>query len=90
MTPLSQMVGNQAVTNVLMGERYKQISKEMKNYFKGEYGIAPPRQQGAAGEDPGRGRQALWTAASRTASAPARTSPLPRRPWAIWPEAKRM
>ena len=40
-TPLSQMVGNQAVTNVLMGERYKQISKEIKNYFKGEYGIAP-------------------------------------------------
>ena len=40
-TPLSQMVGNQAVTNVLMGERYKQISNEVKNYFKGEYGIAP-------------------------------------------------
>ena len=40
-TPLSQMVGNQAVTNVLMGERYKQISKEVKNYFKCEYGIAP-------------------------------------------------
>ena len=40
-TPLSQMVGNQAVTNVLLGERYKQISKEVQNYFKGEYGIAP-------------------------------------------------
>ena len=40
-TPLSQMVGNQAVTNVLVGERYKNISKEVKNYFKGEYGIAP-------------------------------------------------
>ena len=40
-TPLSQMVGNQAVTNVLLGERYKQISTEVKNYFKGEYGIAP-------------------------------------------------
>ena len=40
-TPLSQMVGNQAVTNVLLGERYKQISKEVKVYFKGEYGIAP-------------------------------------------------
>ena len=40
-TPLSQMVGNQAVTNVLMGERYKQISNEIKNYFKGQYGIAP-------------------------------------------------
>ena len=40
-TPLSQMVGNQAVINVLMGERYKQISTEIKNYFRGEYGIAP-------------------------------------------------
>ena len=40
-TPLSQMVGNQAVTNVLLGAPYKQISKEVKNYFKGEYGIAP-------------------------------------------------
>jgi oxaloacetate decarboxylase alpha subunit len=40
-TPLSQMVGNQAVTNVLLGERYKQISKEIQNYIKGEYGIAP-------------------------------------------------
>ncbi len=40
-TPLSQMVGNQAVTNVLVGERYKNISKEVKAYFKGEYGIAP-------------------------------------------------
>ena len=40
-TPLSQMVGNQAVTNVLLGERYKSISNEVKNYFRGEYGIAP-------------------------------------------------
>ena len=40
-TPLSQMVGNQAVTNVLMGERYKQISNEVKNYFRGEYGNSP-------------------------------------------------
>ena len=34
-------MGNQAVTNVLVGERYKNISKEVKNYIKGEYGIAP-------------------------------------------------
>ena len=40
-TPLSQMVGNQAVTNVLVGERYKNISKEIKSYLKGEYGNAP-------------------------------------------------
>ncbi len=40
-TPLSQMVGNQAVTNVLVGQRYKNISKEIKAYIRGEYGKAP-------------------------------------------------
>jgi len=40
-TPLSQMVGNQAVSNVLFGERYKNISKEIKAYLRGEYGRAP-------------------------------------------------
>ncbi|MCR4593779.1 MAG: pyruvate carboxylase subunit B [Clostridiales bacterium] len=40
-TPLSQMVGNQAVTNVLLGKRYKNISKEIKAYIRGEYGKAP-------------------------------------------------
>lgn len=39
-TPLSQMVGNQAVQNVLFGE-YKSISKEIKAYLRGEYGRAP-------------------------------------------------
>ena len=40
-TPLSQMVGNQAVTNVLVGTRYKNVSKEIKSYLKGEYGKFP-------------------------------------------------
>jgi len=40
-TPLSQMVGVQAATNVLIGERYKSIGKEIKAYVKGEYGKAP-------------------------------------------------
>jgi oxaloacetate decarboxylase alpha subunit len=40
-TPMSQMVGVQAATNVLMGERYKSVSKEVKAYLKGEYGMAP-------------------------------------------------
>jgi len=40
-TPMSQMVGVQAVANVLAGERYKNISKEIKSYLKGEYGQAP-------------------------------------------------
>lgn len=40
-TPMSQMVGVQAVANVLAGERYKNISKEVKAYIRGEYGKAP-------------------------------------------------
>lgn len=39
-TPMSQMVGVQATSNVLYG-KYKNISKEIKSYFKGEYGKAP-------------------------------------------------
>ena len=40
-TPLSQMVGTQATQNVLLGERYKNIGKEIKAYIRGEYGQAP-------------------------------------------------
>ena len=40
-TPTSQMVGVQAVTNVLQGERYKKVSKEIKAYCRGEYGTTP-------------------------------------------------
>ncbi len=40
-TPTSQMVGVQAVTNVLTGERYKKVSKEVKAYCRGEYGRTP-------------------------------------------------
>lgn len=40
-TPLSQMVGTQAVFNVLLGERYKMIPKEIKDYVKGLYGKSP-------------------------------------------------
>ena len=40
-TPMSQMVGVQAATNVLTGERYKNVSKEVKAYLRGEYGRAP-------------------------------------------------
>ena len=37
-TPSSQIVGTQAVLNVLMGERYKMVTKESKAVVKGEYG----------------------------------------------------
>lgn len=40
-TPTSQIVGTQAVLNVLAGERYKSISKETQGILKGEYGAAP-------------------------------------------------
>ncbi|MBQ0779416.1 MAG: pyruvate carboxylase subunit B, partial [Thalassolituus oleivorans] len=40
-TPTSQIVGTQAVLNVLAGERYKTISKETQGILKGEYGAAP-------------------------------------------------
>ncbi|OOZ35851.1 sodium-extruding oxaloacetate decarboxylase subunit alpha [Solemya velesiana gill symbiont] len=40
-TPTSQIVGTQAVINVLMGERYKNITKETAGVLKGEYGAAP-------------------------------------------------
>lgn len=40
-TPSSQIVGTQAVLNVLMGERYKMITKETKGIVKGEYGKTP-------------------------------------------------
>ncbi|MBP3653980.1 MAG: pyruvate carboxylase subunit B [Oscillospiraceae bacterium] len=40
-TPMSQIVGVQAVNNVLAGERYKNVSKEATAYLRGEYGRAP-------------------------------------------------
>ena len=40
-TPLSQMVGTQAVLNVLNKERYKMVPKEINDYLHGKYGKAP-------------------------------------------------
>lgn len=40
-TPSSQIVGTQAVFNVLMGERYKTVTKEFKGIIRGEYGKTP-------------------------------------------------
>ena len=40
-TPTSQIVGTQAVYNVLAGERYKTITNEVKRYLQGGYGAAP-------------------------------------------------
>jgi oxaloacetate decarboxylase alpha subunit len=40
-TPTSQIVGTQAVMNVIYGERYKQVTKEFRGLVKGEYGRTP-------------------------------------------------
>jgi len=40
-TPSSQIVGTQAVFNVIMGERYKMVTKEFKGIVRGEYGQTP-------------------------------------------------
>jgi oxaloacetate decarboxylase alpha subunit len=44
-TPTSQIVGTQAVLNVMTGERYKSISKETQGILKGEYGATPCTRQ---------------------------------------------
>ena len=40
-TPSSQIVGTQAVYNIIMGERYKMVTKEFKGLVRGEYGRSP-------------------------------------------------
>ena len=42
-TPTSQIVGSQAVLNVLTGERYKMTTHEVKQYVRGYYGRPRPR-----------------------------------------------
>ena len=63
-TPTSQLVGTQAVQNVLAGERYKNVGAEMRAYCRGEYGKTPapidPEVQAKilGGEKPIQGRYA--------------------------------
>ena len=63
-TPTSQLVGTQAVQNVLAGERYKNVGAEIKAYCRGEYGKTPApidsaiREQILGGEKPVEGRYA--------------------------------
>ena len=63
-TPTSQLIGTQAVQNVLAGERYKNVGAELKAYCRGEYGRTPapidPEVQAKilAGEKPIEGRYA--------------------------------
>ena len=63
-TPTSQLVGTQAVQNVLAGERYKNVGAELKAYCRGEYGKTPApidpevRAKILGGEQPIEGRYA--------------------------------
>ncbi len=63
-TPTSQLVGTQAVQNVLAGERYKNVGAELKAYCRGEYGKTPApidpeiREKILAGDKPVEGRYA--------------------------------
>ena len=63
-TPTSQLVGTQAVQNVLAGERYKNVGAEIKAYCRGEYGKTPApidpeiRAKILDGEEPIQGRYA--------------------------------
>ncbi|MBR0162081.1 MAG: pyruvate carboxylase subunit B [Oscillospiraceae bacterium] len=63
-TPTSQLVGTQAVQNVLAGERYKNVGAEIKAYCRGEYGKTPApidpdiRAKILNGEEPIKGRYA--------------------------------
>ncbi len=63
-TPTSQLVGTQAVQNVLAGERYKNVGAEMKAYCRGEYGRTPApineevREKILGGDKPIEGRYA--------------------------------
>ena len=56
-TPTSQIVGSQAVLNVLLGERYKSFTRESKALLKGEYGklpgtVDPDVRKMALGDEP--------------------------------------
>ncbi len=56
-TPSSQIVGTQAVFNVILGERYKMVTKEFKGIVRGEYGktpepIDPEFQKKICGDEP--------------------------------------
>ena len=63
-TPTSQLIGTQAVQNVLSGERYKNVGAEIRAYCRGEYGRTPApidpeiRARILAGDQPIQGRYA--------------------------------
>ncbi len=60
-TPMSQMVGTQATANVLTGERYKVVLKEIIAYFRGEYGKIPGKFNEEVAKKALRSKQPLTT-----------------------------
>ncbi|MFG6042119.1 hypothetical protein N4Q46_07990 [Salmonella enterica subsp. enterica serovar Minnesota] len=75
-TPTSQIVGTQAVLNVLTGERYKTIAKETAGILKGEYGHTPVPVNAALQASRTRRTNSTWC--WRKSPACARTSVLSR------------
>lgn len=69
-TPMSQMVGTQATMNVLLGERYKLIPKEVVAYCKGEYGKAPGKIESSVLEKALGGEKPLTTRYADTLESP--------------------
>ena len=73
-TPTSQIVGTQAVFNVILGERYKMVTKEFKGLVHGDYGKTP------APSAPSSPRRSWATSSPSPAALP--TPSLPR--WTSW------
>ena len=74
-TPTSQLVGTQAVQNVLAGERYKNVGAEMRAYCRGEYGKTPHPSTLRSGQ-----RSSAMRSPSRAAMPrPSRRTPSRRR-----------
>lgn len=92
-TPSSQIVGTQAVMNIIMGERYKVFPKESKAMLRGEYGKLPARSMRRSGPRralPPRtsspaARQICWSRSWKSIRRNSRTSPRARRMCCPWP-----
>ena len=74
-TPMSQIVGTQAVLNVLTGKRWQIVPDEMKAYLRGKYGAAPGPVSQEVSAARARGRRAHHRAPGRSGRRDARAVP---------------
>ena len=77
-TPTSQIVGTQAVFNVIGGERYKMVTKEFKGLVRGEYGRDPGADRAGVREEDHRRRRRPSPAVPPTCSSPSWIRCVPR------------